>query len=402
MRIAYLTSQYPAPSHTFIRREIAGLRERGLTIKTFSIRQPPADARMTDADRGERAATKYVLPISPIAVAASQLWAFFSSPGRYFSTFALALRHRVPGVRALVFAIIYFFEAMLLARMLKAAGITHLHNHFANAAANVGLLSSTFLRLPWSLTLHGISEFDYPAGELLREKLKAARFAASVSHFCRAQAMRRCSPVDWDKLFVARCSVDTAALAMRTEALPASEPTVICVGRLSAEKGQLGLVQVFARLLKEGLRAKLCLVGDGPDRVAVETAIANAGVSSQCTLLGQRSESETLAAIAAADILVSASFMEGLPVVLMEALSLGVPAIAPRLAGIPELVEDGTTGLLYHPGDWDGLTEALRQLINNPEKRRSLADAGRLRVESLHSVDVALAPLLARFTVDGK
>ena len=357
---------------------------------------------MTDADGAERNATLYVLPINPVAVVAAQFWAFFSSPGRYLSTFALALRHRVPGVRAFVWALFYFIEAMLLARMLKAGGITHLHNHFANAAANVGLLSSTFLRLPWSLTLHGISEFDYPAGELLREKISVARFAACVSHFCRAQAMRKCDPVDWPKLFVARCTVDTGSLVMKPAVLTAADPTIVCVGRLSAEKGQLGLVHAFASLLKDDLQARLCFVGDGPDRAAIESAIASAGLSSRCTLLGQRSESETLEAIAAADILVNVSFMEGLPVVLMEALALGVPAIAPRLAGIPELIEDGTTGLLFHPGDWDGLTEALRRLLKNPEKRRSLAEAGRVRVEALHSLNGALAPLLVRFTVDGK
>jgi colanic acid/amylovoran biosynthesis glycosyltransferase len=335
-------------------------------------------------------------------VISAQLWALFSSPGRYFSTFALALRHRVPGVRAFVWALFYFLEAMQLARMLKNSGITHLHNHFANAAANVGLLCSTYLKIPWSVTLHGISEFDYPAGQLLREKISAARFVPCVSHFGRAQAMRICDPADWPKLFVARCSVDTDSLVMKAASNSDAEPTIVCVGRLSAEKGQIGLVEAFAKLVKEGLKARLCLVGSGPDRSAIEAAIQRFDISSRCQMPGQLSEDETLGVIASSDILVSASFMEGLPVVLMEALALGVPAIAPRVAGIPELIEDGRSGLLFHPGDWSGLTEALRQLITSAERRRSLAEAGRIRVQAQHSIDRALAPLLERFAVEGK
>lgn len=397
MRVAYLTSQYPAPSHTFIRREVAALRARGLDIVTLSIRRPPAGARATPEDREETLRTSYVLPPRPGAVLGAVGWAFARAPGRALGCLRLALRHRVPGLRAWVYAFIYFVEALIVARWLRRAGAGHLHNHFANPAATVGLLAARYCGLPWSLTLHGISELDYPAGLLLPEKVAAARFVACVSHFGRAQAMRLCRPEDWPKLFIARCSVD--AQRLRPADRPENPvPVVISVGRLSPEKGQLGLVEAFAQVRRAGVPARLRLVGDGPDRARVEQAIAAAGLAGDCELLGQLSETETLTEVARADVLVSSSFMEGLPVVLIEALALGVPAIAPRVAGIPELIEDGVTGLLFHPGDFAGLAACLRRMLAEPALRERCAREGRTRIEREYAVEQAVQPVWARLS----
>jgi hypothetical protein len=87
---------------------------------------------------------------------------------------ALALRHRAPGAKSFLWAVFHFVESIYLADQLQRRKITHLHNHFANSGATVGLLASNFLKLSWSLTLHGISETDYPAGLLLGDKVRHA------------------------------------------------------------------------------------------------------------------------------------------------------------------------------------------------------------------------------------
>src|SRR2546430_5439197 len=187
-KVGYLVSQYPAPSHTFIRREVEALRRRGLPVDTFSVRRPAPGVRFGRADQEELARTYYVLPARIWPLVLAHLWAL-QRPGPYFATLREAFRHRVPGVRALLWAIFYFVESIGLARELDRRGIEHLHNHFANAAAIVGMLACRYLGIGWSVTLHGISEFDYPAGLLLGRKLARARFAACVSSFGMAQAM---------------------------------------------------------------------------------------------------------------------------------------------------------------------------------------------------------------------
>jgi len=396
MHIAYLVSQYPASSHTFIRREIEALRARGVTIDTFSIREPSVAERGAAQDQAAFASTFYVLPVELRRLIGAHTQALWQRPLGYLRTLRLAVTHRVPGAKAFAWSLAHFAEAIVLAQELERREIQHVHNHFANSGANVGLLVTRFLGLPWSLTLHGISETDYPAGLLLGAKLRAADFAACVSHFGRAQAMRSVSPDHWAKFMIVRCALDLGALPVPKPERRA-RPRAVCVGRLSPEKGHLGLLEAFAAARKRGHEAELVLVGEGPDRERIERRIAELGLGSAVSLRGRLSEAETLAEIAAADFFVLASFMEGLPVVLMEAMALGLAVIAPRVAGVPELVEHGVHGLLFAPADWQELADCLCKLLAEPGLRARLSQGNRARVEAEFEITKAVAPLEQRF-----
>lgn len=146
MRLGYLTSQYPATSHTFIRREVAALRARGVQLATYSVR-PPGEAELRAAEDRRDASTTYTLLQQKLTeYAAAHVGALFRTPMRYWRTLGLAMRHRPPGWRGFLMAIAHFGESILLARQLRRDRITHLHNHFANSAATVGLLASSTLR----------------------------------------------------------------------------------------------------------------------------------------------------------------------------------------------------------------------------------------------------------------
>jgi colanic acid/amylovoran biosynthesis glycosyltransferase len=396
MRIAYLVSQYPASSHTFIRREVDALRARGFAIDTFSIREPSAAERGAVPDKAAFDSTFYVLPFEVLRLLHSHTEALATRPVRYLRTLGLALKHRVPGAKALAWSLAHFAEAIVLAQELKRREVGHVHNHFANSGANVGLLATRFLGLPWSLTLHGISETDYPAGLLLGAKLEAADFAACVSSFGKAQAMRTVSPEHWSKFVIVRCALDLQALPPR-QTVRRERLRVVCVGRLSPEKGHIGLLEAFAAARKRGHDAELVLVGDGPERERIERRIAELGLDGAVLLRGRLSEADTLAEIAGSDLLVLASFMEGLPVVLMEAMALGLPVIAPRVAGVPELVQDGVHGCLFAPAAWDELAESLHKLLSDSGLRARLSQANRARIEAEFEITKAVAPLEQRF-----
>lgn len=397
MRIAYLTSQYPAASHTFIRREVAALRRAGVDITTFSVRRPDDDEVKSDADRAAHAETGYVLPAGPWAVCRAHLWSLARQPGAYVATLALAWQHRAPGLRAAVWALFHFVEAIVLARMLDAARIDRLHNHFANSGATVGMLAAHYLSLPWSLTLHGISETDYPAGLLLPDKLDRAEFAACVSWFGRAQAMRITRPELWEKLILVRCGIDPATLPLRRRDRDPRHAQIVCVGRLSPEKGQAGLLTTLAALRARGIEAELTLVGDGPQRALLAGLSERLGLAGAVRFCGRLAEPETLAQIAAADLLVLPSFMEGLPVVLMEAMALGVPIVSSQIAGIPELVIDGETGLLFPPSQWAAMANAIARVIGDTVLAARLAANAQAKVLAEYSIDIAVRPLAERF-----
>ena len=397
MRIGYLTSQYPATSHTFIRREIFALRDRGIDIQTYSIRAPSMDELIAEEDRQEHSNTFTVLRRNLGEFATAHLSTLITEPLRYFRTLARALHHRPPGLKALLLAIAHFGESILLARQLRVDGITHLHNHFANSAATVGLLASGHVGIGWSFTMHGISELDYPAGLMLPEKIRAASFVACVSWFGRSQAMRMISPREWGKLTVVRCGLELERLPRRS-GTRTDEVRFICVGRLSPEKGHAGLLEAFARLRQSRPRVRLDLVGDGPDRAELERQATALGLDKSVTFLGRLPEQETLQKIAEADVLVLPSFMEGLPVVLMEAMAMRVPVISSRVAGVPELVHDDQNGLLFTPSHWDELLHCLERMADEPSLRARFAERGAGDVVREFNVRSSAAQLEKIFT----
>jgi glycosyltransferase involved in cell wall biosynthesis len=395
MRIGYLTSQYPATSHTFISREVNAVRDLGVQLDTFSIR-PPSSAELKDpAIAAEAEKTFTVLRQPPGRIASAHLRALFTRPIDYFTTLGVACSHRVPGAKAFFLSFAYFAEAIVLAREIERRGITRLHNHFANSGATVGFLAAKLARIPWSFTMHGISETDYPAGLLLGRKIAEAEFVACVSYFGRAQAMRLVQPDQWPKLKIVHCGLALDRLPGRPKSKDVRRIT--SVGRLSAEKGQAGLLEAFATIAGEFDKVTLHFIGDGPEREVLESRAAELGLAEKVVFAGGLGETDTLEQIAQSDALVLPSFMEGLPIVLMEAMAVGTPVIASRVAGIPELVEDGRSGLLFTPSDWDELASCMRRLIEDGDLRTGLAQQGQITVEKEFDIRRSAERMLTLF-----
>lgn len=401
MRIGYLVSHYPLPSHTFVRREIAALRKRGVEVETFSIR--PAQS-LSDADRAEEARTYYVLHRPWLPMAASLALTFVRRPGRWLSTFAATLRHRLPGARRLLLSLAYFAEAMRLALELERKGVTHLHNTFANPASHVGMAATQYLGIGWSLALHGLGDFDGPTTPLLAGKVAACRFVVSVTDYGRGQTMRLCDPGDWNKLHVVRCGVEADALPSPPARWPGpgERIRVLSVGRLSPEKGQVGLVEAFAAAVRGGLDAELVVIGGGPEEERIRAKVQALGVGDRVEMRGAQPEAAVLEAMAGAHVFVLSSFMEGLPVVLMEAMALGVPVIAPAITGIPELVVHRETGLLFTVGRWEELAERMRTLATDAALRARVVEGGRARLRPEFDVAHSAARLERLFRDAGR
>src|SRR5262249_51955707 len=155
------------------------------------------------------------------------------------------------------------------------------------------------------------------------------------------------------------------------------------VGRLSAEKGFDVLIRATHRLLQEGHDIELLIVGEGDEKTALQTLIAELGCSERIRLLGYRSDTRDL--YQAMDVFALSSYREGLPNVLLEAMALEVPVVATRIAGIPRLIRDGDNGVLVEPGDLAGLGAALRGLRNDADRRARLSRAGRQTIETGYS-----------------
>ncbi len=383
MRIGYLVNLYPAVSHTFIRREIAAVEGCGLEVRRFSIR-PPNGELVDPLDRQERARTTVILEQGAAALMGAAALTALGSPVRFLRALRAALRMGRHAHRGRLRPLAYLVEACLLLRRFRRDPVDHLHAHFATNPAAVALLCRLLGGPPYSFMVHGLDVFECPEANALREKARDASFVVSACDFVRGQVMRQTDPADWDKLRVVRCGVDRTFLDAPT-APPARGRRLLCVGRLSEEKGQLVLVEAADRLRRQGEDFEVVLVGDGPVRPRIEARIRALGLEGTVLLRGSLDAEGVRRELREARCLVVPSFAEGLPVVIMEAFALGRPAIGTFLSGIPELIQPGVNGWLVPVGSVEALAGAMAEALEAPPERLSaMGEAGARLVAERH------------------
>lgn len=380
VRIGYLVSQYPTVSHTFVLREITSLRRVGFDIYTISIRKPDRSVdAMTQEESAEADRTHAIMALSKVTIARILLAEFLRRPLPLCRGLGTALRATRGAPVAVFLYFAYFVEAVIAGHLFLRAGVRHFHTHFAST---VGWIITRMFPLTMSATLHGSAEFIEPETFRLREKIEASRFVIAISYFGVSQMMLASSYGQWSKIELARLGVDVNIY--RPERMPRSDGVfrIVTVGRLVEAKGLPLLLEAVARLIRRGIRLHLDIIGDGPLRPEIERCALELGINEAITLHGMQPADRVRDYYRQADVCVLASFLEGIPVVLMEAMALGTPAIATRVTGCPEIIESGINGLLCTPGDVESLTKALERLARDPDLRQRFSEAGRATIEA--------------------
>lgn len=380
-RIAYLVSQYPAYSHTFILREVLQLRQFGVDISVASINAPdrPFD-KLTDIERTEAEQTFYVKAQGMAKAVMALGKTLITHPGGLVRGVKHALQLGGSDIKRSLYHGFYLVEAVLIGQWLRSKNISHLHVHFATPAASVGMLVKTVFGTSFSFTVHGPDEFYDAAGYNLPQKILAADFIFCISHYARSQVMKL-SPVEaWPKFDVCRLGVDPERFTPAPKIQTNTHCHLLCVGRLTPAKGQAILLEAVAQLQSQNLPVHLTLVGMGPDSDSLKAYAEKLGISGQVQFTGAVDQDHILGYYQTADVFVLPSFAEGLPVVLMEAMAMEIPCITTAITGVPELINSGENGLLVPASDVAGLADAIRQLANDAGLRRRLGQAGRQKV----------------------
>ena len=369
MRIAYLVNQYPTVSHAFIRREIQALERYGFEILRISLRGWNLDLADNE-DFREREKTHYVLRNGAFTLLVSLCRTLLTHPIALFHAFMLACKMARRAERPLYAHLAYLVEACHVVTILRSADIKHLHAHFGTNSAEVAMLTHVLGGPSWSFTVHGPTEFDKAAFIGLAEKIKRCSFVRAISSFGRSQLYRFIAYDQWNKVEVVHCGLDVDFYSDAFIPQTISR-RLVCVGRLCEQKGQLLLVEAAARLAALGYDFELVLAGDGDMRAIVEAQIADRKIEKFVRITGWISSERVRDEILAARALVLASFAEGLPVVIMEAMALKRPIISTYVAGIPELVIPGEHGWLVPAGDVDALVRAMRSCLDCPDNEIS-------------------------------
>ncbi|SDF31138.1 glycosyltransferase [Limimaricola pyoseonensis] len=376
--VLWLTGEYPRATDTFIQREVAALRALGLAVETASVRRTDPAHHAGAEQKAEAAGTFHLLEatLRPTRLLRAAL-AALRHPRRLARAARLAWRCAPGGLRGRAYNMVYLAEALVLAAHMRARGITHLHNHIATSSGTVAMLASEASGIPHSFTLHGPDIFFAPERWALGDKIARAAFVCCISDFARAQAMLFSEPAHWDRLHVVHCGVDPVRYAG-----PPGGPDdrLLFVGRLAAVKGVPVLLQALAAARRDRPGLRLDLVGDGPERAAIERLAAALGLGEAVRFHGYLGQAEVARMLAETGTLVLPSFAEGVPVVLMEAMAAGRPVIATRVGGVAELVRHDETGLLVAPGDPAALAEAIGALSGDAERRAAMGRTGRAKV----------------------
>jgi colanic acid/amylovoran biosynthesis glycosyltransferase len=386
-RLAYLLSSYPAISHTFFLNEITELRKLGFAIDVASINKPEwASGATSELESAALESTFYVKAMNPVRILLVLLKIMFTKPAVVIRGLRSALELDGWNLASSGYALFYLAEALLLGDWLRRHGHNHLHIHFGGPVATVGMLTSTAWQFSYSLMIHGPEEFYDVEQSYLKRKLERARFVFCISDFCRSQVMKVSDPRHWSKLHVVRLGVDPQVFAPAPPADHHSSLEIICVGRLVPAKGHLILLGAFSDLVRQGHDVRLRLVGDGSERSRIESFVNREQLDAFVTLEGPLNHQLTRQKLARADIFVLASFAEGLPIALMEAMAMAIPCISTNVAGIPELIRDGREGLLVPASSKEALCAALARLISDADFRRILGQAARQRVQEFYDL----------------
>ena len=394
MKVAYLINQYPAVSHSFIRREIKALESQEIKVFRFSIR---SSAELIDrADLLELEKTKFVLGVSIVGLLLALLRTVITRPKRFLDAILLAIKIGWHKDRGILIHLAYLAEACVLLGWVEDADIDHIHAHFAFNPTAVAMLCHVLGDIPYSFTVHGPESIDRAVILSLEEKIKRASFVVAISDYCRSQLYRWCDRAYWSKIHIVHCGLDRPFLERQITPVPETSQ-LVCVGRLNEQKGHLILLEAARELVKERVNFKLVLVGDGELRSQIEALITKYSLQDRVTITGWADNNQVRQHLIDSRAMVLPSFAEGLPVVIMEALALGRPVVSTYIAGIPELV-DPNCGWLVPSGSVAELAQAMRQVLKLPvEKLSQMGQVGAEKASIGHDVAIEARKLATLF-----
>ena len=375
---AYVLKMYPRFSETFIVSEILAREAAGERIEIFALR-PTTDARFHPELARVKAPVTYVgRPQS-----SSGVWESFRAAASAGLTDGVSQAFGELAAADPDDAV----QAINLAAELQRRNVRHLHAHFASAAAAVARLASLITGTPYSFTAHAADIFrDTVSRDDLRAKLGDAHHVVTISDY-NLQYLRHHFPQQAERLRLVRNGLELARFPYRDPRPVGTTVRVAAVGRLVEKKGFQHLLPALASLIGSGVRADVRIAGTGMMANELQSTLEELGLSRHVRMLGPQTQDQIHELLDWADVFVAPCIVgsdgnaDGIPTVLLEAMATGTPCVSTAVTGIPEVIRDGSTGVLVEPGDPALLVEAIRRITSPATDRTLLARNARALIE---------------------
>lgn len=383
--LGMLVKTWPKLSETFILEEVLGLERTGVALRLYAL-QPPSDQIQHPAVARVQAPLVCVPPVGA-RHAPAYLWRHLrlavASPLRYARALRAAWRQG---------SVDDFLRGGWLAVQLQADGVAHLHAHFIARPAEVAVAASALGGLPFSISAHAKDIYTSKPEDLQR-RLRAARFTVTCTEFNRRTLAALAPEARVQRMYH---GIDHGVFHPARRATPTGVPLLLAVGRLRAKKGLDTLIDACGLLQRRGLAFRCQIVGYGELREPLLAQIAAAGLAERITLPGKLAREQVIACYAEASVFVQPSRVtadgdrDGIPNVLLEAMAMGLPVVATRVSGIPELVCHGLSGLLVEPDDPAALADAIAHALARPALAAALGRHARSVVTESFDNDLNL------------
>ncbi|MBL8328201.1 MAG: glycosyltransferase family 4 protein [Rubrivivax sp.] len=397
--IAYLAPELTALSETFVYQELAALEALGYRVLPYAVHPAAVPAREA---QGIASRTTVLYQGSLLRQVVQGVREARRLPRAW-----PALKTLLQDMRSVGWfdrrAWTLLFQWLAAARMvpaLNAAQCTHIHAHFVHVPTQIAMYASALSGIPFTCTAHANDLFRN--GLLLAQKAQRARKMLTISHYNKAWLQEQ--GVAPEQVDVVRCAPDIATRETPRTARHSGAYRIGTLCRLVEKKGVDDLLRALARLVRGGCApVRLLVAGDGPERLRLQLLADQLGVHAHVDFVGVVAHHAVAQWMRSLDLFVApckvdrSGDVDGIPVALMEAMSLGLPVVSTRLSGVPELVVDGKTGLLAEPGDPASLAACIERAMGQPDHARAWGTAARAHVRWEFGREVNLRRLVQHF-----
>jgi colanic acid/amylovoran biosynthesis glycosyltransferase len=426
-KVGYIMSRFPKLTETFVLFEMIAVERLLGPVEIFPLvgrfssgkevagaslwrkfgdyLRSPAKPEVMHAEAVPYVSRGHYMPFWNLAILWANLLTVLGHPIMYLSTLFAVVRETWRNSNFLWGSIAMFPKCVYFARRVRRLGVNHLHAHFANHPATAAYIIHRLTQLPYSFTAHGSDLHRFK--DMLQEKVRRAKFIVAISNSNKEILVDHCGRSYADKIHVIHTGVDVEKFHPPAIRQTSERTRVICVGTLHEVKGQAYLLRAAGILRDKQVPTEVHFVGDGRDYAMLKALTSELGLDSQVVFHGQKTRDQIIELLQSSDLLVAPSVQssdgrkEGIPVVIMEAMACGLPVVASRISGIPELVSDDGVGRLVAPTDVSGLAAAIQAFAEDGKLREDVGIRARQRVVEqfsvVHSAD-RLSRLFCSFT----
>lgn len=394
-KVAFVVTEFPKTTETFIMRDVMDFHRMGCDIRLFHLTPFNKNDTVHDFARPTLGWARDYPYLASTEVLGAVAHYAHRKPRALARTIGDILRGGRRDPVMLLKSLFILPKSLRIAREIETWGGTHVHAAYAGHPATTGWIVQRMTGIPFSTSSHAHDLFETQA--LLAEKLPEAAFVRTISEYNRAFILKHVPALEDQPPEVIHVGNYLGPRVARALPEDSSFP-ILYVGSLESRKGVDLLLRAVARTKIPNWR--LDILGDGPERAKLEALAADLGLTGRVTFHGKQRNEQVQAAMRQAALLAVPSRIgprnqtEGLPTVIVEAFSAGLPVIATRLTGIPEIVRPGETGFLFEMEDVDGIVAALEQVHADPARAAALAENGRALVEREFDQRINAARLL--------